>query len=388
MLVTASVDELIRGFSCPQVGLDEAFLEYVAVAFARELTQRYVATHDDAISSAAGLGDVVSGSVADMTFREAWNPIFGEMYESLAGRGDLSHAEIACRLGLWLHECGRPGSWRIDAPLVGGRRFDRWILPAARSMSVESDGDTAVVSLDDDGVCARFSFVRRDDGWLSEDAEALPRVAMSKHRLTFLTRNALESPEFGYLRDDLLERSSWEALPSRYAEAFGFIREHAPIYLDWIDRLLRYVIPLRGGDGQIVSGSSQNAPAIAHMSNGSCIAALAEMLVHETTHLYFHLLTRVRPVHDGSDPKEYYSPIKRRGRPIHFILVAYHAFANVLLFYRLCLESGYADPDGYVARNERELVPQLRQLDDALNTTKALTPIGRAMWEPLTSLIG
>jgi hypothetical protein len=58
-----------------------------------------------------------------------------------------------------------------------------------------------------------------------------------------------------------------------------------------------------------------------------------------------------------------------------------------MLFYRLCQDSGYPDPDGYIARNVAELLPQLAQLDTALQTTQSLTPIGRALWEPLAEMI-
>lgn len=110
---------------------------------------------------------------------------------------------------------------------------------------------------------------------------------------------------------------------------------------------------------------------------------LAEMLVHETTHQYYYLLTRMGPVDDGSDAELYFSPAKQRGRPIHYILIAYHAFANVLLFSQRCLANGYDDPDGYLQRNVLALTEWMRHFEAALGTTKALTPLGEALWRPL-----
>src|SRR6266852_5178334 len=110
------------------------------------------------------------------------------------------------------------------------------------------------------------------------------------------------------------------------------------------------------------------------------------MLVHEATHLYFHLLCSVGNVDDSSDSTLYYSPIKRQGRPIRAILLAYHAFANVVLFYRLCQEKGLSD-DGYCRQQENDLLPQLKQLEASLHTTRALTPLGLALWEPLAERV-
>jgi hypothetical protein len=52
-------------------------------------------------------------------------------------------------------------------------------------------------------------------------------------------------------------------------------------------------------------------------------------------------------------------------------VLAYHAFANVFLFSRKCLEAGYPDTDGHLARNTIDLPPQLNQLEEALHETAA-----------------
>jgi hypothetical protein len=390
MSTAIGVEELARGFACPQVGLEEDFLECIAVGFARDATHLFLERFGQLVTTAApGLPGFLAESMdSELGFDESWDSIFGEIGEALTARSGLEPSEIALRLGLWLHSNGRPGSWRFEGPEVGGRRWGPWSLPAGDTLEVESDGATARVLVGRHGSSKPVRLRRIGNSWSSDDVDSCQQILMTRHRLTFLTQSATESPECRFLRDDLLEPAKWGDVPAQYIEAFSLLRDHAPIYLDWIDRLLRFVIPLKGrGGGHIVSGSIQSAPGIIHVSHDSSPASLAEMLVHETTHLYFHLLTRVSPVHDGSDATEYYSPIKRRGRPIHFILVAYHAFANVMLFYRLCQDSGYPDPDGYIARNVAELLPQLAQLDTALQTTQSLTPIGRALWEPLAEMI-
>jgi HEXXH motif-containing protein len=168
--------------------------------------------------------------------------------------------------------------------------------------------------------------------------------------------------------------------------AVRLLARHAPIFLPWVGRVLRGVVPVAAKPSMIHSGGDQDHPGVVYLSFGCPPAALAEMLVHEGTHQYYHLLTCLGPLEDGSDSTLYYSPIKRTGRQIGMILLAYHAFANVLLFYRLCRRNGF-EHDGYIRHNEDALVPQLDQLEAALRTTRALTPLGRALWEPLAERI-
>jgi HEXXH motif-containing protein len=212
-------------------------------------------------------------------------------------------------------------------------------------------------------------------------------VRLGRHCLTLLLDDALEAPEFSFLRHEVLDKSKWPAAPQRLAQAANLLRSVSPDYLSWVDRVLRYVIPLGGGPRTVNSGSSESQPSVIHGSFGCPVTARAEILIHEATHQYFHLTTRLGPVDDGSDTTEYYSPIKRRGRTIRYILVAYHAFGNVLLFYRTCRMRGYLDEDGYCSESERELAPQLKQLEAALRGTTGLTPLGRALWEPLADRI-
>ena len=89
---------------------------------------------------------------------------------------------------------------------------------------------------------------------------------------------------------------------------------------------------------------------------------------------------------DGKDDTLYFSPFRNTGRPIYNILITYHAFANVVLFYRTALAHGLsADETSALAVQERvkELEEKLQPLEQALQATTSLTPLGLALWEPL-----
>jgi HEXXH motif-containing protein len=110
--------------------------------------------------------------------------------------------------------------------------------------------------------------------------------------------------------------------------------------------------------------------------------AVAEMLVHEASHHYFHIVRRLEAVHDESDGRLYYSVVKGRERTIDLILLAFHAFANVALFYRSCMTRGLSDK-GYCRKNLTRHIPELRMLLGHLKSSNAVTATGNLLWEPL-----
>lgn len=391
-MTTQPLDQAYRTFSCPQEGLDESFFALIAVEYARGATDRFTTGHTAVLHECSqGLVDVLGQWVrADIGVDEAWSPIFGQLGEILAGRSVLTPPEAAVRVALTLHEHGQSGTWSAVLPVARSMRFARWLLPAATSVGVTASGDQVVINLSgkDGDAGQRIDFRGGPGRWrTADDLVAYPVVPMDRRPLTFLPGEPLHAPEASFLRADVVDRSSWDELPDRYAAAFEIMRAAAPEYVRWVDTAVPYVIPLRGHGAQITSGSSKADPGCCHISLGSNPIALAEMLIHEATHQYYHLLTRVALVHDGTDRKLYYSPVKRRGRPVPYILLAYHAFANVLLFTRACMDAGIADPQHYLVANEADLVPQLAQLDEGLRRTDSLTTAGQALWRPLADRI-
>jgi len=108
---------------------------------------------------------------------------------------------------------------------------------------------------------------------------------------------------------------------------------------------------------------------------------VAEMLVHEACHQYFYLVRRLGPVHDLADTQLYYSPAVDRERRLDRIVMAYHAFANVLCFYRTAMGSGMEDE--VCARVESELQDDVVLMERTLVGNPALTALGAALVEPL-----
>jgi len=129
-------------------------------------------------------------------------------------------------------------------------------------------------------------------------------------------------------------------------------------------------------------GEEQDQYGLSFMSLAQNPIALAESLVHESSHQYFDISTWLNNAEGDSDETLYYSPAAKRDRPLSAILLAYHAFANVLLMYRSMLHAGF-DVDNYAADNYTLLSQEVAELDKPLRGNRALTDIGRGLYEPL-----
>jgi HEXXH motif-containing protein len=167
-----------------------------------------------------------------------------------------------------------------------------------------------------------------------------------------------------------------------FAAALDVLSLHVPEYLEWVQGVLRGVLVCRCDHSRTRSSSWMHAPGIVLVSWSADPVAVAEMLVHESSHQYFHLLSRLGRVDDGSDVREYFSPAVQRSRPLSKILIGYHAFANVLLFYQALLRNGFAN-DPHCRATEERLCHDVELLALPLRDNPALTQIGRDMTRPL-----
>jgi HEXXH motif-containing protein len=116
------------------------------------------------------------------------------------------------------------------------------------------------------------------------------------------------------------------------------------------------------------------------------VPTLAENLVHEASHQYFHLAQRVAPVTSGVDTRRYYSPAVGRSRPLDRLMIAFHAFANVAAFYSELAASG-SSFEADARRQIAMLSPKLAQLREPLIGNPDVTPFGRALVRPVDSLL-
>ncbi len=375
------------GFSCPQVGIDEAFLELVATMHAHQIISLFL---DRYAAELKKRGDGLIGLLenwlqGETDFETVWDPVFGDAYRAVQVADAYKAQNVAAAVALRLSACGMVGEWDLMLQTLPARlRWDRWLLPAADSIAVRSNGKAVCISTRLGSSQQEINFTRTSDGWEAYDIDRLVTFGTQRNRIIFLRPEALTMAQFQDLPTPVAE-SIERGIVAACEEAVALLRNHASTYLRWVERILRYIILLRHGK-EHVSGSAEGGWGLIHTSACCHSLLFAETLVHEASHQYLYLLCRLGRVDDGTDANLYYSPIVQAHRPLNRIVLAYHAFANVLLLYRLFRTSGLED-DGYLARNEASLVPQLNQLESALRKNSALTPIGLALCDPLIERI-
>jgi HEXXH motif-containing protein len=116
--------------------------------------------------------------------------------------------------------------------------------------------------------------------------------------------------------------------------AFRLLGRASPEYTAWCDGSLTDLVPVRGNAAQSMSSSRPEAPGQLAVSLPARPTMLGELLVHESSHEMFHLACEIEAPDDGSDAVLYWSPVRKTGRPIDRILLAHHAFINILLYFR------------------------------------------------------
>jgi HEXXH motif-containing protein len=395
----------LAGFSGPQLGVDDELLDVIAVDHARNVVGNLTERHGRELDERApGLASFLAtwASSADERFDTVWSPAFGDLHALLMSESQADAVRASAAAGLRLLECGHAGEWAARLPATSHFRFGRWLLPACDELAVATAGDEVTIrTRSAAGAWQEHALTRdpRAPGVIESRAalEALPLVERRGLRFTLARAEALSTSgaerllsadayEFG--RDEVAIDDEWRRTLDA---AIDLMHDIDGSYVTWVGRVLRDLIPLRARPRTFNSGSERFSPGVICVSDQCFRWPLAEMLVHEATHQYLHLVNRLGPLDDGSDPQLYFSPFRQKDRPIFYIVVAYHAFANVLLFYRTARSRGLV-PEQVIttdtfARREDTLARQLAEIEGPLSRCTALTPLGRALWEPLRDAV-
>jgi len=374
------------GFSCPLESFDESLAQTIANEYARSVLGIFVERFAHLFSK-SGLDDLFSGLLhADLPLELAWSSDLGNLYKA-AKSGDEDQAmKNAAAFALMAGAKGFGAEWRLDLSKATKFFWDDWALPECDKLMVISNDADAIIKLSLDGDQTQVSFVRSLDAWKCQtpaQAVRLPSFGSGRYRLVLLPRYAaLDSGVFHDVDNaaSVLETFS-PALIEILTQALDLLEKHLPQYFDWVVRIVRRVAVVHFERNVLYSGSHEHQYGTIHISDNFRVLSLAEMLIHEASHQYFELLHKLGPTVDPGHTELYYSPVKKCDRPLHKILFAYHAFANVMLFYRGVAECGLAD--SWSAKFQNVLNDELRQLEQPLLENDAILPIGRALVEPL-----
>jgi HEXXH motif-containing protein len=385
----------LETLTAPEADDGSAFFEEVVTTFAAQAmalpgaTAALAAAEKDGGHSA--LAALVREHATAPDFATVWDPAFGALHASVA-TGAVTPERLAT-VALRLHECGTPGAWSATLAEEAALRFDRWPLPPGRALAVRAvDGHVDIAV---DGIPARFA--RTSAGrWVREDGGAVTAPPLVEARLdhpscpgtraVVLRRRLLWRPEVADLAHDV-DDVEYDRAGDRVTHALELLADHTPEYAGWVARVLRFVAPWRVRSNHRPTGSSSTnvAPGLVGVGNHDHAASLAESLVHEASHHYYYVATRLGPVADGSDTRLYPNPFFGRARPLDRILLAYHAFVNVHLYTRAALAGGCTDLT-YLEWRLPQVAHGLRVLEDGIASSSALTPLGAALFTALRRL--
>jgi HEXXH motif-containing protein len=172
-----------------------------------------------------------------------------------------------------------------------------------------------------------------------------------------------------------------------FADAFALLSEFAPEYLPWIARTIHQLFLLSPKPSKVESGSVEHYLGLVHLTAHGEPLPVAELLLHEATHQYMNVAAKLMPLDDGTDERRYWSPAVETQRPVAKIIAAFHAFGNVLLFYRRCAERGLPD-QRECQRQEVLLGGWMENLVPPIRDNPAMTAVGNGLCRPLLRELG
>ncbi len=283
---------------------------------------------------------------------------------------DVDPVWLAATSAAHLHAAGRDGEWRATFAKPAPVRFGFRQTPPISDLVVSAVRGRVEVSFDG-GPVVDLSTMDADVPSVRVNQVCVPILGPQTQR--------------AFPVDDSVEfaRCSLDEVVSEVAEARSILSQKAPAYLKWIEDALSAVVPVEPPqEGATQSFSLPGVHGVVFASFPTSPLKIAELLVHECSHQYFHFGLLDTLFSNGMDDALYWSPYVQKNRPIDRILIAFHAFANIVLFYRECLAAGESK---WSQTAEMEIASNLEHLvamSGYLQKSRGLSPTGRGHFDP------
>jgi HEXXH motif-containing protein len=169
------------------------------------------------------------------------------------------------------------------------------------------------------------------------------------------------------------------------AGALALLGEAAPEYRAWVLCVLKEVTPCRRpAVNRIASGSSALRPGGIDLAVPASPTETAEMLIHECSHQYLHMVSWFGAL-VSKDARPHYSPLKGCERPLERIALGYHAFGNAMLAFAQLQAHGHAEA---LAARYRVVSGYVDELVKPLVDEVGLSALGREIVRPLRARLG
>jgi len=297
---------------------------------------------------------------------DMWHPAFSEIEKMLNNKIRPSNHLIATA-ALAMNATGAKGEWSINTDKPYVYMYGKWQTPACTQIGWSSAHVNSPL------VCnkqyySEFELNQFDHVQLAHETVFHTEPGINREKLPFP-----------------ISKSGWDN--GLWSDAYALLLESAPHYAHWALRLLNTIVPIDAPKNHQISASHWHRRGEILMSWRIRPDQLAEILVHEASHQHFFMANMLSQCDDGSDQTLYYSPVVNTKRPLSKILLAYHAFANVILFFHHC--RGHLDQKDKtkVDLESKKIMKELKQLEQPLKQSNALTELGQRLWQPLSTQI-
>ncbi|WP_375398453.1 HEXXH motif-containing putative peptide modification protein [uncultured Sphingomonas sp.] len=174
------------------------------------------------------------------------------------------------------------------------------------------------------------------------------------------------------------------AFADQLETAFDLLEHYTPEYFLWCTYLLREVVARKRVDVHTTTSASyRHGFGLVELCTPASVLETAEMLVHECSHLHFHLASWTSRLVQPDAPSVY-SVLKNVARPLEMILLGFHDFGNVLLMYDRLARSDAPIDHGDLAGRMEHVCGLVRALHSGLvPNLEWLTPSGTCLYAPL-----
>lgn len=299
----------------------------------------------------------------------AWTPEVGVLATGFAATDVAGHRWLQAQAAISGIVTG------LLAQLALETTVDRPLLVCGQRIApgpIQLRGDASALEVIGRSDVQRFH--RQGGVWLAEGAESsIVPTGAAPLRLVGDAWHALCGETVEPLAPDAQVRD-------QLAGALELLGEAAPEYRAWVLCLLKEITPIRRPDKDtIASGSSALRPGGIDIAVPASVTETVEMLIHECSHQYLHMMSWFGTlVTDSARP--HYSPLKGCERPLERIVLGYHAFGNAMLAYAQLRAHGHAKG---VAERSRVVSGYLDELVKPLVDEVGLSALGLEIVRPL-----
>jgi hypothetical protein len=366
-------------FATPFGPTDDRLRKTLAAAFAESRRQLQTSGRHLCLKEAYSALDVLSEWVVP-TSGAAWHPYVS--WSQSEHFPDKLASMRAIQFAIYSSTNGCAKNWAAQFPIETAVVLDSYIVRQVSGVSVTGDSaDGTTIRLDTDGgeytVSPKLSCsVGHLEGLVTASSVSGICVLGSQDV------PATWSKDLGLEARGAVTVEATEVLPGLQAASEALMR-YCKEYHQWVRNATRYIVGVDPLADRRVSGSSRICPGLVYISHPNDLLELAEDLVHESSHQTIYLYEMLGPLADAQKPVTAWSPFARAERTADRLLLAYHAFTNVLLLHEKLLEY----EESHAVRRIRRTIPDLLQTESAILSCDSLTREGSVLFSVLRNAV-